>query len=94
MAEGESTKRQPLGERSSEGMVVRYVGTSNLRAITAADWKKVLGREHPEVSWHRDAPLNQVAVSRFDLDEVEFARFILADQDLRLVDLAAERAAG
>lgn len=88
-------KRKPLeGVDITDAMVVRYVGASNVRQITLKDWRNAIGRDHPTVTWYREKPLNQVKVSTFDLDPEEFARCILADQDLRLVDLAAERAAG
>lgn len=90
-AETAEPTRTPI-DGPLEGMVVRYVGTSNLRSIKVKEWVVAIGREHPQVDWFRDSPRNDVAVSRFDLDQVEFARCILGDQDFRLINLAVERA--
>ena len=85
-------KRVPI-DGDLDGKVVRYIGTSNVREIRAHEWKAALQRDHATVTWYRDAPLNDVPVSRFDLDQAEFVRCILSDADFRLIDLAQERAA-
>ena len=92
MADGDEARREPMPDMDNK--VVRYVGTSNVRQITTRDWRGAIGRDHPTVTWYREAPLNQVKVSTFDLDPEEFHRCIVMDQDLRVVDLVAERSAG
>lgn len=78
-------KRQPLAD--VENKVVRFVGAYNERHIFPDQWKGAIGREHKQISWFRDAPMNDVPLSEFDLTAHEFQRCILADQDLRLVTL-------
>ena len=86
-AEAQTDKRQPMADVTDK--VVRYVGRANIRIIRPADWKTAIGREHAEVVWQRDAPLNDVPLHRLDLDPTEFSRCILSDNDFRVVTLGS-----
>jgi hypothetical protein len=76
--------KQPMADMA--GKVVRWVGSGNSRTITEKDWASV-GIVHPTVHWERDAPFNDVPLTSFDLDPIEFSRCILADAHFRVVTL-------
>jgi hypothetical protein len=83
----EVVEEAPLQPRDEvEGWVVRYVGTSNLRKITRADWEKA-GVDHGEIAWYRDAPGNAVPLRKFKMSAEDFDRCVLADPEFKLEEL-------
>jgi hypothetical protein len=69
-----------------EGWVVRYVGTSNIRKITRADWERA-GVDHVEIVWYRDPPGNAVPLRKFKMSAEDFDRCVMADPEFQLEEL-------
>jgi hypothetical protein len=67
-------------------VVVRYVGSSHVREITAANWRQI-GVEQDTLTWHRDPPGNDIPREQVTMDEEAYRRYILGDPDFREVQL-------
>ena len=81
-----------LGENPTEKKstkkesVVRYVGTSNVRRISEAEWAEV-GVTNETVEWLRDAPHNEQPLSRLSgLSDHQMDLYIRRDPDFQIVE--------
>lgn len=82
--EPQEVAEHPLGRVA--GRVMRYVGTSNDRTIRQKDWAGI-GIDHPDVTWFRDPPFNDVPLERLHITPQQFSRVFATDPDFRLVEL-------
>ncbi len=72
---------------SSKPLVVRYIGTSNVRRISKEDWNAV-GIDNDTVEWLRDPPYNDQPLERFSgLTEHQIDLYINRDSDFMIVEV-------
>jgi hypothetical protein len=78
---------EPQAEpNSGKEAVVRYIGTSNVRRISEAEWAEV-GVMNETVEWLRDPPYNEQPLSRFSgLSEHQMDLYIRRDPDFVIVE--------
>jgi hypothetical protein len=81
----DETKEAKEAKEAKEG-AVRYVGTSNVRRITEAEWAEV-GVVNGTVEWLRDPPHNQQPLSRLSgLTDHQLDLYIRRDPDFEIVE--------
>lgn len=74
---------RPTPVDNPEGMLVRYIGTSNFRHVLREEWARI-GIDHETLSWERSGPRQVVPCTEIHLNPLDFERYILSDPDLRL----------